>query len=68
MGWVLHALLEEALEDASKNTEEYMEKRALELLTLSDEELEQLAEAGKAKQAEEEAAALKDIAREHKVG
>ncbi len=68
LGWVLHALLEEALEDASKNTEEYMEKRALELLNLDDSALEKMAEAGKAKQAEEEASALKDIAREHKVG
>lgn len=68
IGWVLHALLEEALEDASKNTEEYMEKRALELLKLPDANLEELAEAGKRKLAEEEAAALKDIAREHKVG
>lgn len=68
LGYVLHALLEEALEDASRNTQEYMEKRALELLTLPEAELIALAEAGKAKQAEEEAAALKDIAREHKVG
>lgn len=68
IGYVLHALLEEALEDASKNTEEYMEKRALELLKLSEDALYTLAEAGKRKQAEEEAAALKDIAREHKVG
>ena len=68
LGWTLHALLEEALEDASKNTEDYMEKRALELLALNDASLEKLAEAGKAKQAEEESAALKDIAREHKVG
>ncbi|MEK7639215.1 MAG: HD domain-containing protein [Patescibacteria group bacterium] len=68
LGWVLHALLEEALEDSGKNTPEYMEKRALELLRLPENELINLAEAGKLKQAEEEAAALKDIAREHKVG
>jgi tRNA nucleotidyltransferase (CCA-adding enzyme) len=67
LGYVLHALLEEALEDARKNTEEYMEKRALELLQLPEAELIALAEAGKQKQAEEEAAALKDIAREHHV-
>lgn len=67
LGYVLHALLEEALEDASVNTEEYMEKRALELLKLPEDELKTLAEAGKAKQAEEEAAALKDIAKEHGV-
>jgi tRNA nucleotidyltransferase (CCA-adding enzyme) len=68
LGYVLHALLEEALEDSTKNTAEYMEKRALELLDLPDSELEALAAAGKQKQAEEEAQALKDIAREHKVG
>lgn len=68
LGYVLHALLEEALDDASKNTEEYMEKRALELLQLPENELIELAEAGKRRQAEEEAAALKDIQREHHVG
>lgn len=67
LGFVLHALLEEALEDSSKNNADYMEKRALELLDLPDSELEELAEAGKRKQAEEEAQALKDIAREHRV-
>jgi poly(A) polymerase/tRNA nucleotidyltransferase (CCA-adding enzyme) len=67
LGYVLHALLEEALEDATLNTEEYMEKRALELLQLPEAELKTLAEAGKARQAQEEAAALKDIAREHRV-
>lgn len=68
LGFVLHALLEEALDDASKNTEEYLERRALELLSLGETDLEQLAEAGKRRQAAEEAQALKDIAREHKVG
>ncbi|MCA9370265.1 hypothetical protein KC686_03855, partial [Candidatus Woesebacteria bacterium] len=68
LGYVLHALLEEALDDASKNTEEHMEKRALELLQLPENELLELAEAGKRRQAEEEATALKDIKREHKVG
>lgn len=67
LGFILHALLEEALEDPAKNTADYMEKRALELLKLPETELEALAEAGKKKQAEEEAAALKDIAREHNV-
>lgn len=68
LGYVLHALLEEALDDASKNTEQYMEKRALELLQFPEDELIELAEAGKRRQAEEEAAALKDIQREHHVG
>lgn len=68
LGYILHALLEEALEDASRNTEEYMQQRALELNHLPEEELKTLAEAGKVRQAAEEAAAIKDIAREHKVG
>jgi hypothetical protein len=68
LGFVLHALLEEALEDPQLNTSEYMENRALELLKLPEDELKALAEAGKKRQAEEEAEALKDIAREHKVG
>lgn len=67
LGYVLHALLEEALEEAALNTEQYMQKRARELLQLPEPELKLLAEAGKAKQAQEEAAALKDIAREHRV-
>jgi poly(A) polymerase/tRNA nucleotidyltransferase (CCA-adding enzyme) len=68
LGWVLHALLEEVLEEPKKNTEQHLEERALQLLKLPDANLEALAEAGKQKQAEEEAIALKDIAREHKVG
>ena len=64
---MLYALLEEALEDSLKNNVDYMEARALELLKLPEEELIELAEAGKEKQANEEAAALRDIAREHNV-
>lgn len=67
LGYILHALLEEVLEDPTKNTEEYLKNRVRELLKLPEEELSSLAEAGKKKQAEEEAAALKDIAAEHRV-
>ncbi|MCB9811191.1 MAG: HD domain-containing protein [Candidatus Nomurabacteria bacterium] len=68
LGYVLHALLEEVLNDPSKNTGEYLETKVLELYKLPEEELKALADAGKEKQAEEEAEALKEIAREHKVG
>ncbi len=68
LGYVLNALMEEVLTEPGKNTEKYLETRVLELLALPEAELVELAEAGKQKQAEEEAAALKDIAREHKVG
>lgn len=68
LGYVLHALLEEALDNPLINTKEYLEARVLELYKLPEEELTTLAEAGKKKQEEEEAQALKDIAREHNVG
>ncbi len=68
LGYILHALLEEVLDDPSKNTEAYLDTRVTELLTLPEAELITLAEAGKQKQALEEAAALDAIAREHRVG
>ncbi len=68
LGYALHALLEEVLINPAKNTGEYLETRVLELYRLPEAELMALADAGKTKLAEEEAAALKEIAREHKVG
>ncbi|MFT5037422.1 MAG: tRNA nucleotidyltransferase (CCA-adding enzyme), partial [Candidatus Azotimanducaceae bacterium] len=68
LGYVLHALLEEVLEDPGKNTVEHLEKRVDKLLKKNDAELMTLAEAGKKKLEKEEAAALKEIAKEHKVG
>jgi hypothetical protein len=68
LGYILNALMEEVLIDPGKNSNEYLESRVLELNKLDESELITLAEAGRAKQAEEEAAALKEIAREHKVG
>jgi tRNA nucleotidyltransferase (CCA-adding enzyme) len=67
LGYVLHALLEEVLDNPGKNEEEYLRTRVLELYALPEEELAKLAEAGKRKQEEEEQAALKDIAKEHNV-
>lgn len=67
LGYILHALLEEVLIEPAKNTEEYLDNRVAELLALDEETLKHMADAGKEKQAEEEAEALKTIAREHKV-
>lgn len=67
LGYVLHTLLEEVLTDLGKNDPEYLEKQALFLLTLPETELADLSAAGKRKQAEEEAAVLREIAREHNV-
>ena len=68
LGYILHTLLEEVLDNPGKNEEEYLTTRVFELLKLPEAELIKLAEAGKKKQEEEEALALKDIAQSHKVG
>ncbi len=68
LGFILHALLEEVLVDPAKNTDDYLAARVKELIVLDEITLETLGKAGKEKQAEEEEAALKAIAREHKVG
>ncbi len=47
MGWILHALLEEVLDDPARNTSDYLEKNALELASRPDEELQKLGEMGK---------------------
>jgi len=67
LGHVLHALLEEVLEDPSKNTTEYLEKRAQTLIKMDISALKELGEQGKQKQKEEEAAAIKEIQKKHHV-
>ena len=67
LGFLLHALLEEVLEDPAKNDEKWLKERVLELNRLPLDKLQALAEAGREKQAQEEAAALAAIAKEHKV-
>src|SRR3989338_7455482 len=47
IGWTLNALLEEILEDSSKNTEEYLDERAEKFLRLPEASLQALCEAGK---------------------
>lgn len=47
MGWILHALLEEVLEDPKKNTIEYLKERAVGLDALTDEQLQKLGEQAK---------------------
>ena len=55
MGWTLHALLEEVLDDPSKNTREYLDSRVTQLEKLTDIELKALGEQAKeAKEALEE--------------
>lgn len=61
IGWMLHALLEEVLEDPSKNTEEYLEKRVHELVGLSDEELKDLGKQGEERKKSVEAQEIERI-------
>ncbi|MAZ56333.1 hypothetical protein CL653_00885 [bacterium] len=68
LGYLLHALLEEVLNDPAKNTEEYLDKRVKILISIDIQELEELANAGKRRQQEEEKEALNAILKEHKVG
>ena len=68
IGYTLHALLEEVLDDPSKNEAEYLEKRAGELFQLSEEKLKQLGVQGKLKRDEEDQKLIDEIHRKHKVG
>lgn len=67
IGWILHALLEEVLDDPEKNTSKYLEKRANEMSKLPEKELGKLGEAGKEKRGEAEERELKEIRRRHHV-
>ena len=67
IGWVLHALLEEVLDEPSKNTDEYMENRTRELFELPDPELRRLGEEGKDRQEEEEKEAVAELRKKHHV-
>jgi tRNA nucleotidyltransferase (CCA-adding enzyme) len=67
LGHTLHALLEEVLEDPSKNTTEYMERRAIELMKLPEAELIALGELGREKQKFEENAAIEELQKKHNV-
>ena len=67
IGWILHALLEEVLDDPKKNTSEYLETRARELTQLSEKELQKLGEAGKERKEGEEETAVEELRKKHHV-
>lgn len=55
IGFILHALFEEVIDNPKLNNEEYLRKRTLELYIMSDKELAKLGEKGrKIKEGEEE--------------
>lgn len=61
IGWTLNALLEEVLDDPSRNNEEYLDEKTLSLLAKSDRELKELGDSGKKKREEKEEAELQKI-------
>jgi tRNA nucleotidyltransferase (CCA-adding enzyme) len=67
LGYTLNALLEEVLDDAAANTNEYLEKRAGELLRLPEAELKALGEAGKARREAAEDEEVRSIMDKHHV-
>ncbi|NDE68307.1 HD domain-containing protein, partial [bacterium] len=67
IGHVLHALLEEVIENPKLNTAEYLEKRAVELFAMSENDLKKLGEAGKEKQKEEESKNIEEIRQKYHV-
>ncbi|MDE2021467.1 MAG: HD domain-containing protein [Patescibacteria group bacterium] len=67
VGYVLNALLEEVLDDSNLNTEEYLDKKTQELLTLPEDKLRNLGEAGKLRREAAEDEEIKHIMEKHHV-
>ncbi len=65
LGWILHALLEEVLDDPAKNTKEYLQERAKDLAALSDPELQVLGQEGKERKNQEERDKIRDIRKKY---
>jgi poly(A) polymerase/tRNA nucleotidyltransferase (CCA-adding enzyme) len=65
IGWLLHALLEEVLDDPAKNTLEYLEEKVKKLASLSDEKLKALGVEAKEKKEEREEESIKDIRKKY---
>lgn len=61
IGYLLHALLEEVLEDPQKNNESYLLNKVLELNKISDSELKKIGEEGKEKKEKENKEEVKKI-------
>ncbi len=65
IGLILHALLEEVLDDPIKNTEEFLVKQAQTLIKLPEEELKKLGKKGKEKKEKEEEKEITEIRKRH---
>ena len=67
IGYTLNTLLEEVLDNAELNTQEYLDKRTGELLTMPDDELKKLGEAGKERMGVAEDEEVRHIMEKHHV-
>lgn len=65
IGFILHALLEEVLDDPTKNTEEYLARRAVELTKFDTEALRKIGESGRDKKDEEDEKLVQEIRKKH---
>ena len=65
IGFILHALLEEVLDDPKKNTTDYLEKRSMELSKLADKELESLGKEAREKKEQEQEKVVHEIRKRH---
>ena len=65
IGYILHSLLDEVLENPKLNTEEYLEKRAMEMAQLPESELKKLGEKGKQTKEIEEEKKVEEIRKKH---
>jgi putative nucleotidyltransferase with HDIG domain len=67
MGWILNALLEEVLDDPTKNTPEHLSELVASLDILGDDELKTLGERGKGKKDELEKEEIEKLHKKHGV-
>ena len=67
VGYLIHALLSEVLEDPAMNGESALIARAKELNNLSEDDLEELGERGKIRRTEEERESIEKIRKKHDV-
>lgn len=67
IGYILHALFDEVLENPEKNTEDYLDNRAKELMKLSIDELKTLGQAGKQEMEEKNKEMVREIRKQFKV-
>lgn len=67
IGFILHALFDEVLDNPEKNTEEYLDQKAKELAKLSDIELRLLGQTGKVQMEEKNKEKVKEIRKQFKV-